>query len=218
MILVGIALLIYLTVDVPRRNVLKETLSVLTIISFIFLLNQLFLSRAYRVISKNSKMSSVVKVHKFIGYLFTGIILFHPFFIVFPRYFEGGIDPVNAFWTMITTFNNIGIILGIIAWLLLVVLVITSVLRQKLFSNYKTWRWVHGILSMIFVVLASFHMLELGRHSNMIMSIFIVSISAFGVALLLNTYYKNEFKKRVTKNEQIRKQYDGQKKIHNLSW
>lgn len=47
-----------------------------------------------------------ISIHKWIGYIFIPILIVHPFFIVLPRFFEGGIEPVEAFWVMITTFNS----------------------------------------------------------------------------------------------------------------
>lgn len=218
-IIIGITVLIYITSDVPRRTTLKESLSILTIVSFVFLLSQFFLSRAYRVINKNSKMSIVVKAHKFIGCLFTTVIFLHPIFIVFPRYFEGGVEPVDAFVTIITTLDSTGIVLGIIAWFLMVILGITSFFRYKLFKNYRTWRLVHGVLSIFFAAIASGHVIELGRHSIFTMSIFIIIITTMGTTLLLNTYLNKDLKIRVVSNERKnRKEYNGQKKVHNLSW
>jgi DMSO/TMAO reductase YedYZ heme-binding membrane subunit len=107
---------------------------------------------------------------------------------VIPRYFEAGVEPVDAFLTMITTFNSSGVLFGISAWVLMVVLGLTSFFRDKLGMNYKTWRVFHGILSIVFFIVACLHVLNLGSHIDIPMSLFIVITGLAGVLLLLKMY------------------------------
>lgn len=181
-------LLFYVLGDVPKRTCLKESISILTILAFFIILGQFYLTRSNKA-SKVHKMAKVIKLHKIIGYVFVCILLLHPFLIVFPRYFEAGVDPIDAFITMVTTFNSLGIILGIIAWLLMLVLGLTSLLRNKIGLKYTTWRLIHGILSTLFVVLAAWHAINLGRHTDLTLSIYIVIVAAVGIQLLLRTYF-----------------------------
>ncbi|MBI9072642.1 MAG: ferric reductase-like transmembrane domain-containing protein [Melioribacteraceae bacterium] len=177
--------------DFKERTLLKDSISILTIIAFCLMSGQLFLNRNYRKIRHDMKMSSVVKIHKFIGYSFLVVLLVHPFLIVVPRFFESGVEPIDAFMTIITTFNSLGVILGIIAWCLLLVLGITSMFRNKLKFSYKTWRVFHGILAFAFIVFAVWHVIDLGRHINFLMSVYLIAIAFFGIVLLLNTYLFN---------------------------
>lgn len=193
---VGIPVLVYAAGDFPRRNVLKESLSLLTIIAFALMIGQFFLSRGYRGITQIGKMSDIVTVHKWMGYLFIPVLLLHPLLIVLPRFFEGGVHPVDAFWTMITTWNNPGMVMGIIAWIVMVILGGTSLLRNKWFAGYRNWRWFHGVLSVVFVLLAAGHVVYLGRHSNTVMKWFIVIAVIAAIDILLYTYLTENTKKR----------------------
>ena len=134
-------------------------------------------------------MGKVVTWHKAIGYIFVSILLVHPFLVVVPRYFESGISPEDAFITLITTFDSPGVILGIIAWFLMLAIGITSFFRNKLPMKYKTWRIVHGFLSIAFIAVATWHAVELGRHNTTSMAVFMIFIAAVGVLLLLKTYF-----------------------------
>ncbi|MCF8068967.1 MAG: ferric reductase-like transmembrane domain-containing protein [Desulfobacterales bacterium] len=183
----GIPLLILIMGDFPERLLLKELLSVMTILAFCLMIGQFFWVRGYRYAVAELKMSKVTKYHKIIGYTLVTILFLHPFYLVVPRFFEAGVDPNDAFITIITTFNQ-GVVLGIIAWCLMLVLGIMSFVRKKLPIKYKTWRVFHGILAVLFISIAAWHVIDLGRHSNLAMSILISMLAAGGILLLLKTY------------------------------
>lgn len=184
-VFIGVPILLWYLGDFPRRSELKETISIITFVAFTLMIGQFFLTRGYRTIQKKLKMSNLLRIHKFIGYLSIPILIIHPFLVVLPRYFEGGVEPLEAFWTIITSFNSFGVILGLIAWTILLTIGITSLLRNKLSMNYKTWRTLHGILSMLLLTIATWHVINLGRHSNLAVSVYIIIIAVGGILLLL---------------------------------
>ncbi|RMF07980.1 MAG: FAD/NAD(P)-binding:oxidoreductase [Candidatus Neomarinimicrobiota bacterium] len=192
----GIPLLLYTLDDVPRRTVLKETLSLLTLLGFCFLLGQFYLSRSHRMV-RRFRMSRVLRVHQWIGYGFTGLLLLHPFFIVVPRFFEAGVAPGEAFLTMITTFTTPGILLGLTAWGLLLLLLLTSWARRRLGLRYKTWRWFHGVLSLVFLITALWHALDLGRHTTGPLAFYLIAGAVLGAGPLVQRY-RSEIKTGVT--------------------
>lgn len=199
-VFVGLPILFWAYGDFPRRTTLKETFSILTLLAISLMVGQFFLTRGYRAIHRELKMSNLNKIHKAIGYTFTFVLFMHPFLIVIPRYFEAGVNPDEAFWTMITSINSLGIVLGLIAWILMLIIGITSLIRNKLTMSYKTWRIIHGILSILFIATATWHAINLGRHINLTTSIFLITITSGGVLLLLRTYFlrttiKTELKK-----------------------
>lgn len=184
-------LLIWAMGAFPERSLLKESLSIITILAFCQMIGQFFWTRTSRSVMTDLKMSNVVKYHKIIGYTFVVILFFHPLYLVIPRFFEAGVSPADAFVTIIATLNQ-GVVLGIIAWSLMLVLGITSFLRNKLHMKYKTWRVFHGILAMLFISAAAWHVIDLGRHSNLALSIFISMLTAGGILLLLKTHTFNK--------------------------
>lgn len=200
LIFVCFPLLLWAVGDFPRRTLLKELVSLLSIIAFYLMLGQFFLARSNRNILKEYKMSGILKVHKFIGYFFIAALLFHPFLIVFPRYFESGISPVDAFVTIISNYDKTGVLLGMIAYFLMLILGLTSIFRKRLNLKYTTWRFFHGFLSMAFIIVAVWHVLTQGRHMNLPMSVYIITLAAVGVGLLLRTYLFELTKN--TENEQ----------------
>ncbi len=181
--------------DTPRRSLLKEIISILTILAYFLMLGQFFLSRGNKKVLNAHKTGKVVKLHKVIGYTFVSVLLLHPFLIVVPRFFEAGIAPEEAFITMITTWDSQGIILGMVAWGLILILGITSAFRNSLGMKYTTWRVFHGLLSIVFITLASWHVIDMGRHTDLPMSLYMGVIAGVGVLLLLKTYLFNPVKK-----------------------
>jgi DMSO/TMAO reductase YedYZ heme-binding membrane subunit len=74
-----------------------------------------------------------------------------------PRFFEVGPSPLESFIKMITTFDSLGVILGIVLWILIFVLGATSLFRDKLNMSYKNWKLLHSLLSVAFIILATWH-------------------------------------------------------------
>lgn len=184
----ALPLLFWALGDAPRRTLLKDSISILTILAYFLMLGQFFLSRGNKKVLKAHKMGKVVNLHKIIGYIFVSILLVHPFLIVVPRFFEAGIAPGEAFSTIISTWDSQGIILGMIAWGLMLILGLTSVFRKRLGLKYTTWRMFHGLLSIAFISLASWHAMDLGRHTDLPMSVYMGVIATLGVLLLSRTY------------------------------
>lgn len=153
-------------------------------------------SRANRYAAKGIQMSQVIKIHKLIGYTCTAALLFHPILLVLPKFFEAGTSPGDALTTILTTFN-LGIVLGLVSWGLLLTITITALARKHLPMKYKTWRTLHGILATCFIFTSAWHVIDLGRNSSMGMSFFIIMLAAgsillFSAHLILNIYKEIE--------------------------
>ncbi|MCP3942392.1 MAG: FAD/NAD(P)-binding:oxidoreductase [Desulfobacteraceae bacterium] len=172
LIFIGIPLLIWVRQVLPVRSTFKESLSILTILTFCQMFGMFFWSRLNRSGVKDMKMVQVIKFHKIIGYTCTAVLLLHPVFLVIPKFFESGVSPVDAFVTILTTWN-LGIVLGLFAWSLLLIIGITSLIRKKLPMKYTTWRSIHCILAVIFIFVVAWHVIDLGYHSNTAMIMFI---------------------------------------------
>jgi predicted ferric reductase len=185
---IGIPILLYALEEVPRRTLLKESLSLLTVLAFSVTIAQFFLIRGHRRMFPDSSTAGIVKVHKATAYFFIAVLLVHPFLIVLPRYFEAGITPKDALFTIITSFHSVGVITGVCAWVLILLIGITSFFRSQLFAKYTTWRIVHSILSVLFLMCGSWHAIDLGRHMNPLLSSYLVAGALSAVLLLVRTY------------------------------
>lgn len=194
-IFVIIPLFILSLQTLPPRTLLKESTSVLVIVGFFFLLGQFYLNRSNKFFVKIYKMFKIIKLHKIIGYLVIAIFFIHPFLIVLPRFFEAGVDPIYAFWLMITDFKSLGIIFGLIAWCVMIALLLTSFYKDKLNMTYSKWRLLHIVLSLVFISAALWHVIDLGRHMNEIMILFIFLLVCIAVYQLRKLYFSKNYKK-----------------------
>lgn len=185
---ISMPLLIWAAGNYPQRTLLKESLSVTTILAFSLMIGLFYLTRTNRVAVKKISFSKLLSWHKIIGYIAVPVLLVHPFLLVVPRFFEAGITPGDAFKTIVTTFSSPGIIFGLSAWFFLLILGLTSLVRKKLPMKYQTWRTLHGVLALMSVASAGFHVVDLGRHINITMTVFIVLLLAGGIYLLLKNY------------------------------
>jgi predicted ferric reductase len=184
-IFIGLPLFIWAAETLPPRTLLKELLSVLTILAFSQMIGLFYMSRINGSAVKKTRYSQLIKWHKAIGYSAVIILLLHPFLLVVPRFFEAGIAPQEALVTILTTVTRQGVVLGLITWCLLLILGITAFVRKQLPISYRTWRVIHGILAMLLVVSAAWHAIDLGRHSSLAMSVSIALLAAGAVLLLL---------------------------------
>lgn len=193
LIFIGLPVLLYILGDAPRRSLLKEAISLITLMTFSLMLGQFFLARSNEAVINLFNRKHIQNVHKAIAYPALNIFLVHPFLIVFPRYFEAGVDPVDALLTMLTSFDSRGILLGMVAWALLVIIALTAIFRMRLIKRYKIkyrdWRKIHGYLTVAFVVLAIWHAIELGRHTDRIMAAFFIALAIAGITLLFRLYF-----------------------------
>lgn len=195
-IFIAIPLLLLFLKELPERTLLKESISVLVIVAFFLTIGQFYLNRANKVFVRIYKMIKIIKLHKIIGYTVIAIFFIHPFLIVLPRFFEAGVSPSHAFWLMITDFQSLGIIFGLIAWSVMIALLLTSFYKDKLNMTYTSWRVLHIVLSIFFILAALWHVIDLGRHSNEIM-IFFIFLLIFIATFFLTKLYFFKNKKRV---------------------
>ena len=192
----AVPLFLYFYGNFPRRTTLMEALSVVTILAFSLLLSQFFTSRLNYKLMKQIRMVNVVAIHRFIGYVFISVVLLHPFFIIVPKFFDDGVTPTDAFIRLITTYNTTGIILGLIEYTVLLILMVTAFFRFKMHLHYRTWRSLHGYLTLFFVITATWHVIDMGRHSNSSFTLFYLLVVATGIYYVLRKYLFKTAKKR----------------------
>ena len=209
-VFIGLPLLIYALGDTPRRSVLKESISLLTLLALSMMLGQFFLARSNAALLSLFEPPQIQTVHKVIAYPAVGVILLHPYLVVLTRHFETGVMPWDAFVTMLRAFDRLGILLGLVAWFLLLVLSVTAVFRKPLIkrfsSHYRGWRHLHGGLAVTFTVLALWHAVELGRHTGVAMSAVIIELAFIGIAMLARLYWTAQPNRPRTSAEQQRTQ------------
>ena len=191
LVFIVLPLLFFFLGDFPKKTLLKDSISIITILAFFILISQFYLSKINEGIVKIFKTIKVIKIHKIIGYVVLPIFLIHPFLIVLPRFFEVGPSPFESFITLITSFDKLGVFLGIVSWILMLALGLTSLFRNSLNISYKSWKLIHGLLSFAFIILASWHAITLGKHMSNAMITLIIVLSSIASILIFKNYFVN---------------------------
>lgn len=199
-------ILFFVLGDFTQRTYLKNIISIITILAFFIVLGQFYLARINEGIKEIFNFAKVIKLHKIIGYTVLPILLIHPFLIVVPRFFEVGPDPFESFIKMISGFDSLGVILGIIGWILMLALGLTSIFREKLNITYKSWKILHGVLSLALIFFASWHAIDMGRHMSLAMISLIIVIASIAFILLLKSYFFDIKKSKKTEKTQKEKE------------
>ena len=189
LLFIGLPVLLYGLGDFPRKSLLKELLSLLTILALCFMLAQFYFTRHNKYFAKGREFAMVVKIHRYIGYLFIGVLVLHPFLIVLSRFFEAGIEPWDAFVTLITEFDSLGVLLGLIAYGFMILFFLTTFFKNKFHLKYRLGRMFHGYLSVLFIVAAAWHVINTGSHTNTPFAVYIVLMAVSGIMHLFLTYY-----------------------------
>lgn len=184
----GLPILLFPLGSYPDRDLIKELISLAVILAFCLATAQFYWSATNRSLRKSVRIGQLRYTHEILGYLCIILLAVHPLLLVVPLFYSGSIDPLEALTTILTTTSNRGIVLGITAWLTMVTLGATSLMRSKLPWGYQTWKKCHGILAMLFILTSVWHAVDLGRHTDAKMSGLLVALAASGIGLwLFNT-------------------------------
>jgi predicted ferric reductase len=99
-------------------------------------------------------------LHKLMGQVALGFILAHPILLIVAGY------PANCWLNPFSTCANTATRTALLAVLILLLLVGSSVWRKPLRIPYPVWQLFHGLLSLAVVFLALVHMFRLGRYTS----------------------------------------------------
>ncbi len=171
--------------DVPTRSDFQQWGLLVSLAAFGLMLGLFWLSRLMPKDAVNMKFSSTLRWHKYIGYAAGLVFLVHPLLMIARRFWAVESDPIYNLMLML---KSPLMLTGIMAWVLMIILVVLAFIR-KIFSA-KLFRYLHGMLSMAFTVLATWHVISVGRHSNLAMSVFWMVLAGGAVATLLLSYLK----------------------------
>ena len=170
----------------PFRSFPNELASSFGLIGFTWLLLSFLLSGRFRAISGQIGIDKTMRLHQLMAIALGLIVFLHPYLYTL------AIDeplPWDTTRQLSIALTGPAFISGMIAWVILPALIITSLFRDQLPGRYETWRALHGIGAVIIVVATAHHALEVGRYSNTLaMKIFWLSLIAVASLTLLRTY------------------------------
>lgn len=161
--------------DLPPRPFWSEAASGMALVGFAMLLLEFVLSGRFRPISRPAGIDATIRFHQRIALPMTVLLLLHPFLYVTP---SGHPLPWDWSGQYRLGLHGGALFTGIAAWLILSVLVVTAIWRDKAPYRYEMWRLSHGLGAALVAGLGAHHAIAAGRYSAH------VSIAAFWLAML----------------------------------
>jgi predicted ferric reductase len=146
----------------PPRPVRDEVASGLALVGFAMLLMEFLLSGRFRAISGRSGIDLTMRFHQLVARTLTAFVLAHPFVYATPLKRALPWDTTRA---LTLGLDSASLLTGVVAWLLLGVLVLTSIFRTQLPYRYEVWRLGHGVGAICIAAFGLHHTLAAGRYS-----------------------------------------------------
>lgn len=171
----------------PVRPVQDELATGLGMVAFSILLSEFVLSGRFKIISARMGMDVIMRVHQLAARAALLFVLVHPFLYAtamlnHPRpWDESGQLTLGLGVTTALT--------GITGWVLVLIIVLTSIWRDQLPFRYETWRLLHGVGAVMMAVAVTHHTLASGRYSaDPLLAGFWAVLLAVALGSLVKTY------------------------------
>lgn len=149
--------------DLPLRPWRDELASGLALAGFAMLLLEFVLSGRFRLVSGRIGIDLTMWFHQLMARTLTVFLLLHPYFYSLP------VNPVLP-WDDTGQFSlgldALSFSTGMAAWVLLPVLVILGIFRNRLPFRYETWRILHAVAALLIALFGLHHALDAGRYSS----------------------------------------------------
>lgn len=150
--------------ELPARPFLDDLSSGLAMTAFAAILVEFALSGRFRLVSARIGIDLTMRYHQLFARTALALVLLHPFLYTLPIVTRPlPWDPSAAEYLRL---NGAAFITGTAAWILLAVLIFTSIARDSLPYSYETWRLGHGLSALLIAGFGAHHTFETGRYST----------------------------------------------------
>ncbi len=174
--------------NVTYRGWYTELVTILSMAGLAMMLTQFALSGRLDRVSSRTGVDNGLLVHRKAGEILALFFLLHPFLIVAPRFWISGAFAIDD---LLLVFSESLTATGLYAWSLLIIWVLMSMFRDKLGMSYEAWRLSHGIGAVAIIILATDHVVTVGRHGHYEewLDWFWIVLCAVAVAAVVNSYF-----------------------------
>ncbi len=141
----------------------RKLSSGLAMVAFALLAVQFVLSGRLAAITGRVGIDAIMHVHQMAAKVITVALLVHPALYVVPMVAE---DPIAAVDRLVRMFTNGAFASGVLAWVLLLCLTVTAMLRDWLPVPYEAWRISHGFAACALAAAGLHHAVNVGIYSD----------------------------------------------------
>jgi predicted ferric reductase len=149
--------------DLPPRGFRDELSSGLAMVAFAMMLAEFVLSGRFKTVSDRIGIDLTMRFHQLIARSLTAFILIHPFLYATPL---DRSRPWDTSGQLTLGLDAASLITGVFAWVLLGVLFLMAIGRDKMPFRYEVWRVLHGLGAAAIAVAGAHHAIEAGRYSG----------------------------------------------------
>ncbi|CAD7057249.1 iron reductase [Pseudorhizobium halotolerans] len=175
-----------LTANVAPSDSVERLAAGLGMVALAAMAVQFVTSGRFEVASGRLGIDKIMAFHKIAAWWILLAIVFHPILYVAPTLFDDqhlGRERLTAYLTL-THYRS-----GVVAWVALVILVLSSALRNRLPWRYELWRGTHLVLGAIAIGGGLHHAVTTGRFAAMgPVGVYWISVAVAIVAVLLTLY------------------------------
>ena len=175
--------------NVAYRNAFTEIVTLASMVGMMLLLVQFALSGRIGAVVRWTGADHGARLHRKMGEMIALVFLLHPFLIVLPRAWVSGRYAPEDLWESFTAPLTDT---GFYAWSLLITWVLMAMFKDRLNLSYEAWRISHGVGAAAIAILATLHVITIGRHgaypSDEWLDAVWISLCALAVVALLYTY------------------------------
>ncbi|MHA1528948.1 MAG: ferredoxin reductase family protein [Alphaproteobacteria bacterium] len=147
----------------PRRGLIDEVSSSLSMVAFAMLLMEFVLSGRFEIVSGSIGIDRTMRFHQLTARWLAAFILIHPFLYLTPLKHP---LPWDTTGQLTLGLDTASIVTGIVAWVLLAPLVLFGIYRDQLPLRYEAWRLTHGLGAALIAAAGAHHAIEAGRYSG----------------------------------------------------
>ena len=178
----------------PANSIWRELLSITGLVACAMLVLQFVTSGRYEFLSGSVGIDVTMAFHKWAARLLLALVLLHPLLLQFPISF----DDLDMFWRGLgAALTAPRYLTGTVALVLVVLVVLLALLRDRLPAPYEVWRASHFLMVLAAIWLAVLHAIGVGTYSrDGALSVLWPVAAAFATALLLGVHLIKTFRMR----------------------
>ncbi len=146
----------------PTRGFATEFSSGLAMSCLVMLLAQFLTSGRFESTTGRAGIDLTMRAHQLAARVLAALLVLHPLLYALPAARAGAGLGAAA---VAGLFSAPRFLTGVLAWILLLALVFSAILRDRLPVRYEIWRATHGIGSLAVAALGVHHVLTAGRYA-----------------------------------------------------
>lgn len=186
--LMSLPFLATLTLDMEDKTLYATTLTIINTLAMMAFYLQFPLASRLKRIPLFANIDWNISHHKKIGQWLGLIFLLHPVLILAPRFMVSFNDGVHSLISVITAPQ---MLTGLIAWVGMIIWILTAIFKDSLQMRYETWRFTHMLGFVVITILATLHVTTVGSHGQFQASFNLIwwALCSASVGMVLYNYF-----------------------------